>query len=162
MPFLRTRYGSRIDIPLGMPAEEAFAEACQHLDVRPSYKARYLYYRIGSIRAMYTNHPVFCGEDQELFLHTSPSRVAISWKVLSPLLFCVVLAAFALHYAPVEGTIPLYLSSTAGTLSTLCAMSLMFIPWHEVGILLKRDKIYGRYGLRSYITRDSLSMKLPQ
>ena len=56
-----------------MPAEEAFAEACQHIDIRPSYKARYLYYRLGSIRAIYTDHPVVCGEDQELFLHTSPS-----------------------------------------------------------------------------------------
>lgn len=56
-----------------MSAEEAFAEACQHLDVRASYKARYLYYRVDSIRAIYTDRPVFCGEDQEIFLHTSPS-----------------------------------------------------------------------------------------
>lgn len=167
-----------------MPAEEAFAEACQHLDVRPSYKARYLYYRVGSTRVIYPDRPWICGEDQELFLHSSPSvstpvgfeynvnardcatnitqRVAISWKVLSPLVYCVILAAFVLHYVHEEGTIPLYLSATAGTLGTLCAMSLMFIPWHEVGILLKRDKFYGRYELRSYITRDSLSMKLPQ
>ena len=62
-----------------MPAEEAFTEACQHLDIRPSYKARYLYYRVGSIRAIYTDHPVFCGEDQEFFLHTSPSVSTPVW-----------------------------------------------------------------------------------
>lgn len=83
-------------------------------------------------------------------------------KVLSPLLYTMILATFVLHYVQQEGTIPLYLSSTAGTLGTLCAMSLMFIPWHEVAILLRRDKIYGRHELRSYINRDSLSMKFPE
>ena len=89
-------------------------------------------------------------------------RVAVSWKVLSALIYCVLFTIFVLHFVQHEGTIPLYLSSTAGTLGTLCAMNLTFIPWHEVGILLTRDKIYGRCELRSYMARESFSMKLPQ